>query len=301
MPIARNPTVRRAKSAARGRRRTPVSWSRPRAVAQLAEHRSPKPGVAGSSPAGPVPLIKPKAAVEQGFWNGRSPERPYAPIHSNPPGSGATARIVARGCRRRGTKVKCPTCRRHTPDNWSTYMANVDVRGGGYTPTLDLPGGQSAARWNAPIQSFRPSSRLGVNRSARRSDRLLLHRRLGSDPDDRVGDGSLSPRSTGSTATQKRAKPYRPPRETDLRYSGQRRASTARPHLRLARPPGVQLRSLSARSVLRVPTGGTGCPDLVAERCPLVSREGLPRLGSSSSRHPQAQLLVSKSQEWVVS
>ena len=28
----------------------------PRGVAQLAEHRSPKPGVAGSSPAAPVPL-----------------------------------------------------------------------------------------------------------------------------------------------------------------------------------------------------------------------------------------------------
>jgi hypothetical protein len=52
--MARNPAVRRAKRAARGRRRTPVSWSPPRAVAQLAEHRSPKPGVAGSSPAGPV-------------------------------------------------------------------------------------------------------------------------------------------------------------------------------------------------------------------------------------------------------
>src|SRR5690242_4148339 len=32
----------------------------PRGVAQLAEHRSPKPGVAGSSPAAPVGQIKPK-------------------------------------------------------------------------------------------------------------------------------------------------------------------------------------------------------------------------------------------------
>src|SRR4051794_40382566 len=37
------------------RSRPPLHWSRnPRGVAQLAEHRSPKPGVAGSSPAAPV-------------------------------------------------------------------------------------------------------------------------------------------------------------------------------------------------------------------------------------------------------
>ena len=33
---------------------TPLSCASPRAVAQLAEHRSPKPGVVGSSPTGPV-------------------------------------------------------------------------------------------------------------------------------------------------------------------------------------------------------------------------------------------------------
>src|SRR6185503_14739852 len=39
----------------------------PRGVAQLAEHRSPKPGVAGSSPAAPVGQIKPKPALLGGF------------------------------------------------------------------------------------------------------------------------------------------------------------------------------------------------------------------------------------------
>src|SRR3954451_2878083 len=39
--------------------RTPIHWSRhPRGVAQLAEHRSPKPGVAGSSPAAPASLFE---------------------------------------------------------------------------------------------------------------------------------------------------------------------------------------------------------------------------------------------------
>ena len=37
----------------------------PRGVAQLAEHRSPKPGVAGSSPAAPVALIEPKTGSKQ--------------------------------------------------------------------------------------------------------------------------------------------------------------------------------------------------------------------------------------------
>src|SRR5689334_7733033 len=39
----------------------------PRGVAQLAEHRSPKPGVAGSSPAAPVARIKPEPASLGGF------------------------------------------------------------------------------------------------------------------------------------------------------------------------------------------------------------------------------------------
>ena len=39
----------------------------PRGVAQLAEHRSPKPGVAGSSPAAPVVQIQPKPALPGGF------------------------------------------------------------------------------------------------------------------------------------------------------------------------------------------------------------------------------------------
>jgi hypothetical protein len=58
-----NAAVRSEKRAPRGRRRTPVSCAPPRAVAQLAEHRSPKPGVAGSSPAGPVRLSKPNPAA----------------------------------------------------------------------------------------------------------------------------------------------------------------------------------------------------------------------------------------------
>jgi hypothetical protein len=66
MPIARKPAVRRAKRAERGRRRTPVSWTPPRAVAQLAEHRSPKPGVAGSSPAGPVLCEKSETRMASG-------------------------------------------------------------------------------------------------------------------------------------------------------------------------------------------------------------------------------------------
>src|SRR5690242_15546364 len=37
----------------------------PRGVAQLVEHRSPKPGVAGSSPVAPVPACKPKPACSR--------------------------------------------------------------------------------------------------------------------------------------------------------------------------------------------------------------------------------------------
>src|SRR6476646_9287861 len=44
----------------------PIQSSRQqRGVAQLVEHRSPKPGVAGSSPVAPVPLFKPKPAQIQ--------------------------------------------------------------------------------------------------------------------------------------------------------------------------------------------------------------------------------------------
>src|SRR5262249_44434320 len=43
-------------------RETPSTLAgQPRGVAQLAEHRSPKPGVAGSSPAAPAKFLKPKA------------------------------------------------------------------------------------------------------------------------------------------------------------------------------------------------------------------------------------------------
>ena len=43
-----------------------VGWRR--GVAQLAEHRSPKPGVAGSSPAAPVPAVEPEPCECGGFW-----------------------------------------------------------------------------------------------------------------------------------------------------------------------------------------------------------------------------------------
>ena len=46
---------------------TPLSCASPRAVAQLAEHRSPKPGVEGSSPSGPVPCVQPKTRMDSGF------------------------------------------------------------------------------------------------------------------------------------------------------------------------------------------------------------------------------------------
>ena len=39
----------------------------PRGVAQLAEHRSPKPGVGGSSPLAPAPANKPRPAWKGGF------------------------------------------------------------------------------------------------------------------------------------------------------------------------------------------------------------------------------------------
>ena len=50
----------------------------PRGVAQLAEHRSPKPGVAGSSPAAPVAVVEPKPAPLAGFG------RPGPGSHSPP-------------------------------------------------------------------------------------------------------------------------------------------------------------------------------------------------------------------------
>src|SRR5438105_12012772 len=40
-----------------GRSASTILEPQPRGVAQLAEHRSPKPGVAGSSPAAPVALL----------------------------------------------------------------------------------------------------------------------------------------------------------------------------------------------------------------------------------------------------
>src|SRR5439155_20818087 len=46
-----------------------IAHATPRGVAQLAEHRSPKPGVAGSSPAAPVALGKRKQAFQQEVWN----------------------------------------------------------------------------------------------------------------------------------------------------------------------------------------------------------------------------------------
>lgn len=106
---------------------------------------------------------------------------------------------------------------------------------------------------------------------------------------------------TGSTGSQKRAKPCRQPGETHLRCSGRRRASTARPHLRSARQPLARLRSLSARLGPRVATAGLGRPGLVAERWPSVLRECHSRVGSSCAERPQAQLPGSKNQEWVVS
>jgi hypothetical protein len=41
--------------------------------------------------------------------------------------------------------MRCPTCRQHTPDDWSTYVASVRNPAGGFTETLDLPGGQPHA------------------------------------------------------------------------------------------------------------------------------------------------------------
>src|SRR5438067_7889569 len=39
----------------------------PRGVAQVVEHRSPKPGVAGSSPVAPAGTVEPKPSCERGF------------------------------------------------------------------------------------------------------------------------------------------------------------------------------------------------------------------------------------------
>ena len=62
--------------------------SQPRGVAQLVEHRSPKPGVAGSSPVAPVLLIEPKPAWLCGFWRLRGRLGPSAQYRPKPrPGS----------------------------------------------------------------------------------------------------------------------------------------------------------------------------------------------------------------------
>src|SRR4029077_3246406 len=68
----RGPGWRRSHAGMLERRRLQSSRN-PRGVAQLAEHRSPKPGVAGSSPAAPVGQIKPKPALSGGFWRLRGP------------------------------------------------------------------------------------------------------------------------------------------------------------------------------------------------------------------------------------
>src|SRR5471030_1333269 len=50
---------------------------KPRGVAQLVEHRSPKPGVAGSSPVAPVSFAEPQTRIVSGFA-----ACPRSPLHS---------------------------------------------------------------------------------------------------------------------------------------------------------------------------------------------------------------------------
>jgi hypothetical protein len=68
----------------------------PRGVAQLAEHRSPKPGVAGSSPAAPVPLGKRKVAPLQQVRDERSPRTFTAETARNRPRLALTGAQLAR-------------------------------------------------------------------------------------------------------------------------------------------------------------------------------------------------------------
>jgi Transposase IS116/IS110/IS902 family len=76
------------------------STAQPRGVAQLVEHRSPKPGVAGSSPAAPVAPLLRKPARQAGF---RVPEDfSQTPVDSGWLGSIRVVTGVQLGCTVRG-------------------------------------------------------------------------------------------------------------------------------------------------------------------------------------------------------
>ena len=62
----------------------------------MAEHRSPKPGVQGSSPCGPVSLVKPKQVREQAFFPSLPARASTARIRWNPLKRGTTGARLAR-------------------------------------------------------------------------------------------------------------------------------------------------------------------------------------------------------------
>jgi hypothetical protein len=181
------------------------SGRNPRGVAQLAEHRSPKPGVAGSSPAAPVGQVKPKPALLGGFWCLFATSRVLRPrpLYT----AGRLARL-ARGwrARRRRQRLRmsmpslatggddepsrpCPAC---LPPSGSTRPSTPRAAGGPLEPALGHrlgePGFVRSRCW-APLTATARQS----ESSMRREDRP------GGEPNARARRNSLSPDRTDSS------------------------------------------------------------------------------------------------------
>ena len=118
-------------------RRPPIqSRRKPRGVAQLVAHRSPKPGVAGSSPVAPVLGFTPKPRSDTGF-------RACSPVASCPLGTAEIRPIqVATGAQlaRRTRPIDLGVAVTHEPSSRQERAA--DRRGG---KTHDVRGDARAA------------------------------------------------------------------------------------------------------------------------------------------------------------